>query len=60
MGPPGVDAHVVDTDGFPEAYGLSPDGACLVRPDGIVGWRSRGASPRDELSRALNAIRSST
>ena len=56
--PPGVHAHVVDADGFPEAYGLSPEGACLVRPDGIVGWRSSGASARDELADALDAIRS--
>jgi hypothetical protein len=53
-----VDAYVIDADGFPEAYGLSPEGACLVRPDGIVGWRSSGASTRDALSRALDAIRS--
>ena len=24
---------------FPEAYGIKPDGAVLVRPDGYVGWR---------------------
>ena len=56
--PPGVDAHVIDADGFAEAYGISPEGACLVRPDGIVGWRSSGASARDELSGALDSIRS--
>ena len=54
--PPGVDAHIVDADGFFEAYGLSPEGACLVRPDGIVGWRSSGASARDALSGALDSI----
>ena len=54
--PPGVDAYVIDADGFPEAYGLSPEGACLVRPDGIVGWRSNGASARDELAGALGSI----
>ncbi|HET8626787.1 MAG TPA: FAD-dependent monooxygenase [Thermomicrobiales bacterium] len=26
------------------AYGVEPDGAVLVRPDGYVAWRSRGAS----------------
>ena len=55
--PPGVEAHVVEADGFAEAYGLSPEGACLVRPDGIVGWRSSGAFERDELSGALDSIR---
>ena len=54
--PRGVDAHVVDADGFDDAYGIPPDGACLVRPDGIVGWRSRGALEREELSRALDSI----
>ena len=38
-----------EADGFADAYGISPDGACLVRPDGIVGWRSSGAFERDEL-----------
>ena len=55
--PPGVEAHVVDADGFADAYDISSDGACLVRPDGIVGWRSRGPVEREELSRALDSIR---
>jgi 2-polyprenyl-6-methoxyphenol hydroxylase-like FAD-dependent oxidoreductase len=56
--PPGVDTHVVDAAGFPEAYGLSPGGASLVRPDGIVGWRSSTPPARDALSVALDSIRS--
>lgn len=37
------------------AYGVKPQGAVLVRPDGIVAWRSRGAedSPETTLSRVL-------
>jgi hypothetical protein len=54
--PPGVRAHVIDADGFTEAYGISPEGACLVRPDGIVGWRSVGAWERDDVSGALQSI----
>ncbi len=54
--PPGVESHVVDADGFAEAYGITGEGACLVRPDGIVGWRSSGAFERDELSGALGSI----
>ena len=51
--PPGVEAHIIDADGFAEAYGLSEDGARLVRPDGIVGWRSREAFERERaLGRA--------
>jgi len=29
---------------FCTTYGLSPTGACLVRPDGFVGWRAVNAS----------------
>jgi len=41
-------------------YGLEPDGAVLVRPDGYVGWRSRGAEAdanrvvKDALDRILD------
>jgi hypothetical protein len=42
-----LDAYVVGGDelvdpegGFAEAYGLSGAGAVLVRPDGIVAWRT--------------------
>jgi 2-polyprenyl-6-methoxyphenol hydroxylase-like FAD-dependent oxidoreductase len=38
------DGELIDTDaGFPRAYGLSPDGAVLVRPDGFVAWRAPDA-----------------
>lgn len=37
-------ADVLDPDNrFCEAYGLSPSGASLVRPDGFVGWRAKAA-----------------
>src|SRR5918911_1426984 len=51
--PPGVAAHVIDAEGFAEAYGLSPGGATLVRPDGVVAWRSRGPAEHSEIERAL-------
>jgi hypothetical protein len=54
--PEGVEAHVIDAEGFAEAYGLQPGGAVLVRPDGIVGWRSADGFDREELSRALDSI----
>jgi 2-polyprenyl-6-methoxyphenol hydroxylase-like FAD-dependent oxidoreductase len=35
---------VQDPEGrFPEAFGIGPAGATLVRPDGVVAWRSAGA-----------------
>ena len=45
---------VRDIDGtFADAYGLEPGGAVLVRPDGIVAWRSRTAprGSRDDAGR---------
>jgi 2-polyprenyl-6-methoxyphenol hydroxylase-like FAD-dependent oxidoreductase len=43
---------------FCAAYGLSPAGACLVRPDGFVGWRAEvnDPSPQAALERALGAL----
>ena len=54
--PAGVDDHVIALDGFPHAYGISAAGVTLVRPDGIVAWRSHGRCAGDELRRALAAI----
>jgi 2-polyprenyl-6-methoxyphenol hydroxylase-like FAD-dependent oxidoreductase len=51
--PPGVASHVVDADSFAEAYGLAAGGATLVRPDGVVAWRSRGPADRADIERAL-------
>jgi 2-polyprenyl-6-methoxyphenol hydroxylase-like FAD-dependent oxidoreductase len=51
--PPGATSHVVDVEPFAEAYGLSARGATLVRPDGVVAWRSRGPAGREEVARAL-------
>ncbi|MDJ0346937.1 FAD-dependent monooxygenase [Streptomyces sp. H10-C2] len=33
------------TGDFAQAYGVGPQGAVLVRPDGFVAWRSDGADP---------------
>jgi putative polyketide hydroxylase len=55
---PGVplDAHQIHDAGFADAYGISPSGATLVRPDGFVTWRtvSAAAQPQEELTGALN------
>lgn len=55
-----ADGDLVAGDGrFEEAYGIGPDGAVVVRPDGIVAWRaaSVAADPRavvrDLMSRLL-------
>ena len=51
--PAGATSHIVDAEPFAGQYGLSPGGAALVRPDGVVAWRSRGPAGRDEVARAL-------
>jgi 2-polyprenyl-6-methoxyphenol hydroxylase-like FAD-dependent oxidoreductase len=38
----GLEAHIVEAERFPEAYGITPSGAVLVRPDGVIGWRMAG------------------
>jgi 2-polyprenyl-6-methoxyphenol hydroxylase-like FAD-dependent oxidoreductase len=37
--------HRVTHPEFPAAYGISPAGAVLVRPDGFVAWRGEGTPP---------------
>jgi putative polyketide hydroxylase len=43
---------------FEALYGVDPDGAVLVRPDGFVGWRAQraGDAPADALAGALTTI----
>ncbi|GAA3775915.1 FAD-dependent monooxygenase [Streptomyces chiangmaiensis] len=45
-------------DDIAAAYGIGPAGAALVRPDGFVGWRSRGGvpDPTTEVNRALTGL----
>ena len=51
-------AHRIEASAFAEAYGTGPDGAVLVRPDGFICWRARGAQADGErvLSAALAQI----
>jgi hypothetical protein len=51
--PPGVASHVIEAEPFAESYGLSAGGATLVRPDGVVAWRSVAPAGRPELERAV-------
>ena len=50
---------LTDPDGgFPGAYGITPAGAVLVRPDGFVGWRAQtadGASAQT-ITRVLESL----
>ncbi|WP_394834834.1 hypothetical protein LVJ94_50890 [Pendulispora rubella] len=47
----GTDVEPLDTEALRTAYGLSPEGASLIRPDGYVAWRS--AVRPDDPERAL-------
>jgi 2-polyprenyl-6-methoxyphenol hydroxylase-like FAD-dependent oxidoreductase len=38
--PPGADRYVIEEPRVADAYGITPAGAVLVRPDGFVAWRS--------------------
>jgi putative polyketide hydroxylase len=43
-----ADGDLVDLTGqWPPIYGVGDDGACLVRPDGHVGWRVDSKPPGD-------------
>lgn len=54
----GQDISIAEPDAFARQFGISMEGACLVRPDGIVAWRSHGmlndpmASLREVLTQA--------
>ncbi len=50
---PQLEVHRVTDSGFPEAYGITPQGAVLVRPDGFVAWRGESA---DELVNVLGGL----
>ena len=55
----GEAGDLVDADGtFCRAYGIRPDGAVLVRPDGFIGWRSQDGKEeaKSELARALSTL----
>ena len=40
------DGDLVNPDGrFEQTVGIGPEGALLLRPDGVIGWRSRGPHP---------------
>jgi 2-polyprenyl-6-methoxyphenol hydroxylase-like FAD-dependent oxidoreductase len=59
-GAPGMDleTHRIEEPEFCDAYGITPAGAVLVRPDGFVAWRAKSAetSPGSVLDSRLRVI----
>ncbi|GAB3487046.1 FAD-dependent oxidoreductase [Nocardiopsis coralliicola] len=53
----GGDAAPTDPGAFPTAYGIKPDGAVLVRPDGYIAWRTASA-PADPAAALATALES--
>jgi len=60
-----IDAHLIgspdlqDPAGqFAQAYGLSQDGAVMMRPDGFVAWRAKelAGDPQDTLEGVFDAL----
>ena len=50
--------NIADPEGrFAEAYGISPSGAVIVRPDGFIGWRAKNAEGAS-FHRVSNALAS--
>lgn len=56
--PPEVEAHLIEqaADVWAKTYGVTTEGAVLVRPDGFVAWRSVGAGDPDDVARALDLV----
>jgi putative polyketide hydroxylase len=51
----GGDVKTEEPQAFPTAFGLEPDGASLVRPDGYIAWRSV-RSPDDRTQALADAL----
>lgn len=55
----GLDVHLPASENFATIFGTWPSGAVLVRPDGIIAWRTDNAAHTggtDELKNALTQV----
>jgi 2-polyprenyl-6-methoxyphenol hydroxylase-like FAD-dependent oxidoreductase len=54
----GLTTHRIHEDGLRAAVGVDRDGALLLRPDGVIGWRGRTAvgDPGEVLGDALRRL----
>jgi putative polyketide hydroxylase len=59
-----IDSYVVGSEGplldrtgeWAKLYGVEPEGAVLVRPDGHVAWRTQASAAENSLESALRSI----
>jgi putative polyketide hydroxylase len=58
VGGPSASGPALDDPGrlWTRAYGVTPAGAVLVRPDGIIAWRAADAADTGQLERALRVV----
>ena len=51
--------HRLPSPEIADALGITAQGAILLRPDGVIGWRSKGAAtdPAGEVATALRTLR---
>jgi hypothetical protein len=53
--PEGVASHALAVDTL-EEHAIAPDGGVLVRPDGVVAWRSRGSFAPNAVREAIDTV----
>jgi hypothetical protein len=51
-----VEVHHVSGPAFRTAYGIDEEGAVLVRPDGIIAWRSTTRPAPAAVTHALDTV----
>ncbi|MDB5621064.1 FAD-dependent monooxygenase [Tardiphaga sp.] len=56
----GIDVHFPDDMRFQDAFGVGAAGASLVRPDGIVAWRSRSGADDTAIASMRRVLKGSS
>jgi 2-polyprenyl-6-methoxyphenol hydroxylase-like FAD-dependent oxidoreductase len=51
-----IEVQVLDEPEFFAKYGITAEGATLVRPDFVIAWRSVGATTPEEVENALRTV----
>jgi hypothetical protein len=51
-----IEVHVLDEPEFFAKYGITPEGATLIRPDFVIAWRSVKATTPAEVETAWRTV----